>query len=162
VAGADEEEGKVGHYVTSHGQEGGTTAHTVNINPQKGNFSIDQKDGTVYQTYIEGSPKPEIQTAKKIREQNPDGTFTTLLVIQVVAETSPSSLYLRIKSPGLIQADVSPAEASGGFITSIQYDTGFISTEKDTYETTIPAPRGTYNIFVLTPRATDIQLGWRF
>jgi hypothetical protein len=124
---------------------------------QTGNFSVNQHGGTVNQTYINQAVMPELRQISQTSKINPDGSQTAKLVVQIVAPTTPSSLYLELSASGL--RDVQILQSNAAISTINMQD---VTRSSESFSGSLQAPRGSYDILVTTAKPTKISFNYKF
>lgn len=93
---------------------------------------------------------PELQILGQREADNPDGSHTVCIPVEVVAERPPQVLALHVIVDGLISADLARAK-----LRNARQGSNFFSAE-------IPEPAGLYELTIQMAARSHIQLNAHF
>jgi hypothetical protein len=82
-----------------------------------GNFSIDQKGGTVNQNYINQAPPPELRYVRSEQQRELDGSYISKIFVDLVAPYPPSGIYFEVHANYVKELDIIPQfKSSSGIV----------------------------------------------
>jgi hypothetical protein len=118
--------------ITSIGQTGGITAHTVNLAP----------------------PPPQLEILAERAGKNPDGTFFVQLETAVKAQTAPGRMLIELAAQGLLSVTVMPP-AIGGVSTMAMHN---VRRSDAYFRGEVLGPSGKYLINIVTREEPTIEI----
>jgi hypothetical protein len=143
-----------------------TEAHTPNPAPQpdpptisfpnnNGVVSINQTGGQTAHTIVNQAPEPKLKTLSEKTEANEDGTYTHILVAEVVAPYTPGQMQIKAISPDIMALEVRPNRSGISMNGSSGNRPGYSFA-------TVMSPFGQYTITVQTRTNATIGLEYTF
>ena len=101
---------------------------------------------------------PKLRVVHQRGKTNSDGSHTSNITVEVVAEVNPSSIAFDIYAVGMLNAEIIP-DTSGAsapiFSPNRRLKAGSFHAE-------VPGQRGRYVVSVVTARQTPINLNYQF
>ena len=105
-------------------------------------------------TYINEAPAPELKLVSNKNTQNPDGTHTRVIRVEVASPYKPGELILSAETPNIVSGDIHPVDAG-----TIQFGQTLTA---EHYTVTISGPTGRYDLVLKTPKHEIINLRYAF
>jgi hypothetical protein len=103
-----------------------------------------------------GPPPPKLTVSNETETENPDGSHTTMCILQVEAETAPGHLILQINTEGLLKVGLMPhTEGNAGGAALALYN---VQQGDSFYSATINGPSGRYDLSVTRSPKSKINL----
>lgn len=123
------------------------------IDNRGGIYNEGNNSGT--QTVINQAPEPELKMISQSRAPNSDGSFTSSVMVEVVAPYTPGNLTIEAYASGIQSLEVRPQSAG-------LYAEGHSGLRQDMAFTNISGPHGKYLIVVTTKQLADVRVDWSF
>jgi hypothetical protein len=120
--------------------------------------SIGQSGGVTAGTYINQAVLPELRIMETRGHSNPDGSYTSTIDVQVVAQVTPGNLAVEVQAQGLLDANIMAAPKNGISMTNLRN----VMRTSSSYSADVPSPYGQYTISVKTKAEVPINLGSHF
>ena len=89
---------------------------------------------------------------------NPDGSYSTLIDVEVVAPFTPGNLGIQVQADGLLDAGIMAAPKNGVSMTNLRN----VFRNANSYSAEVPSPYGRYTISVHTRAESPINLASHF
>lgn len=122
----------------------------INVIGDNNVVSQNQSGGITARTVINQAPVPQLKRIRLSRAQNPDGTYTTTDVIEVISPFPVQSLDIEAHAPDILDLEVGAQRAG-------VMNTGHAGKREGFNFTSVQNPIGQYRIIVKTAGATDVD-----
>ena len=127
----------------------------VTISGSDNVISFNQSGGVTAGTYINQAPEPELRLISNEGKANPDGTYTSSVLTEVVAPYTPGKLIVEAFAPGIVDLDVRP-QGTGVMMG------GHAGKRAGLCFATVINPSGRYWLNIKTKDEPQLSVEWRF
>lgn len=127
----------------------------------QGAGSIAQVGGAGNQATVNnfGARLPRLVEVSEKQTPNPDGTFTTVCLLQVESDFAPGHLTIQVLADGLKDVEIMPHIEHASVLTLQKWN---VQKGDHFYQATLNGPSGQYDLTVTTLRKTKFTIGASF